>query len=296
MSEEQVVVADDDVGVPRGRTSLEGAALLTEAALLALAVVRAGGEAAPQSERRLERDLADVAGARGPSPLHELLQHPGVAGVVEEIEGALGLLLVEAVVAEVVVAALDQREREVPGQDVGQQRQVLGDELLLQSDVRRGDDDPLAALRGVVGRRDAVADALAGAGRSLGHDVLAAADGAVHSPRQFDLARARDVALEALCQDAVGAEHVVDVVVHASLDFFAGCPHRRRAASRPRRRARPPATPVVPAVAGLWGLSVCRTRRRAREAIGRAGGITRRGRPPCPSPPAARRTWPRGSR
>jgi hypothetical protein len=45
-------------------------------------------------------------------------------------------LFVQPAWAEVVLSALEQRESELPGEHLGQERQILRRELLLQGDVR----------------------------------------------------------------------------------------------------------------------------------------------------------------
>ena len=73
--------------------------------------------------------------------------------------------------AEIVGAALQQRERERHRAVLVQRRQVLGDELALERD-RRGGDDDLEARRN--GRRE-VREALSRAGRRLGNEMVSGA-------------------------------------------------------------------------------------------------------------------------
>ena len=88
---------------------------------------------------------------------------------------------VQLVQAQVVAAALEDRERRLAAeqrrQRLGQPRQVAVDELALQRDRRGGDDDRACRVRdGVPDRGHEVGQRLAGAGARLHGEVLAGVD------------------------------------------------------------------------------------------------------------------------
>jgi hypothetical protein len=92
---------------------------------------------------RDERQLGDVAGLRRLGPREHVVELALLPVVEEPAQLAARLGLGEAIEADVVVAPLEQRERERPRQHAREHRQVLADELLLERDVGRRDDDAL---------------------------------------------------------------------------------------------------------------------------------------------------------
>ncbi len=97
------------------------------------------------------------------------LGEEGIAALVGDLEPAF---------ADVVASPLDQQRREFFGHDALQERNVLADELFLQADRMRGDDD--AALGGGTGGLDGgdeVREALADAGAGLDEEVAFPVDG-----------------------------------------------------------------------------------------------------------------------
>ena len=79
-----------------------------------------------------------------------------------------------------MVTALEDRELRAPLEQrlegVDHARQVTLDQLALQRDGRRGDDDRMLAGRAVQDRRDEIGQALAGPGAGLDEQVLVRVD------------------------------------------------------------------------------------------------------------------------
>ena len=133
--EEHVVVRDDDVRALRRRLRALGVAVVRNGQP-SPAVLGADGELRPDLSVRDERQLGDVTRLRRLGPREHLVDLPLLVVVVEPAQLAARLALGHAVEADVVVATLQQRERERPRQHAREHRQVLPDELLLQRDVR----------------------------------------------------------------------------------------------------------------------------------------------------------------
>ena len=95
--------------------------------------------------------------------------------------------------------------------DLLQEGDVLVDELFLQADGVRGDDD-LAFLAGGGGEDggDEVGEGLADAGAGLDHEVVALGDGVGDGVGHVELLRPRLVARELPGDDAGGAEDGFD--------------------------------------------------------------------------------------
>jgi hypothetical protein len=177
----------DDVGLAGHPPGPLRVALGPElAAVHAQAFPRRHRDLPPGRLRHARDDLVPVAGLRGRGPLVQPLdvraERALAARPVEE-----GVLLVlgtvaQLVEAQVVVAPLEDRElrglAEVRAQRVGEPGQVTVDELALQGDRGRGDDDRAALVGGEpqgghqVGQRLARAGAgLHGEVRAVGHGV-----------------------------------------------------------------------------------------------------------------------------
>ena len=209
--EQQVVVGDDDGarGGPRRGEGVEAG--VVQRAVAAGAVLGADREAGPERAGGLERQLGDVAGPGALRPADQRLELVGVIEIGDEFQRAPVDLVLQEPAAEVVAPPLHQRERERDGQQLGEQGQVLADELVLQRDVG-GDDQhlPPGASRVEDGGHE-VGEALPGAGGALDEQVLAVDDGELHGAGHLDLAGAGRVAVEALGQQAVRAEDVHEV-------------------------------------------------------------------------------------
>ncbi len=187
---EQRVVGDDDVGLAGPRPGGLGEAVGALGAVLRADALRGGGgRLAPGAVAHAGVEVVPVAGVGVVrpvvQPLHLLGEGPLPTGPLELLgafEGALVLVLLAGhlAFADVVVAALEQRERRPAAQDrrdgVHQARQVDGDELVLERQRRRRDHDGLARRE----RRAQVRQGLAGAGAGLDEQVAAGADGLGH--------------------------------------------------------------------------------------------------------------------
>ncbi len=170
----EVRVDDDDVGDGRSSASQLGEARLAHrAAIGAGAFVAADGDRLEDRFARREVELGDVAGGRPRHPLGnpvEVGDRP--RGQLAELEPTLGLVsgrrqLAEALQAHVVAAPFEHGPVEIDRQCLGEEREILAGELILQRLGRRGHDHPVARRD----RRHEVGEGLAGAGTGL-HDEV----------------------------------------------------------------------------------------------------------------------------
>ncbi len=99
-----------------------------------------------------------------------------------------------SVEAGVVGPALGKGEGELPRQVLGEEGQVVPDQLLLKSNVGGDDNDLTVMESGLPCRRDEVGEALARSGGSLGEQGLTFAERVGTSPSQFELGFAEYVA------------------------------------------------------------------------------------------------------
>jgi hypothetical protein len=212
--EEHVVVRDDDVRALRRRLRALGVAVVPERAAVALALLGADRELRPDLSVRDERQLGDVTRLRRLGPREHLVDLPLLVVEVEPTQLAARLALGHAVEADVVVAALEQRERERPRQHAREHRQVLPDELLLQRDVRGRDHDALLLVVRVVNGRHRVRDRLAGSARPFAEGVTPAAHGLVDHAGERHLALAHLVAGEPRGEEPAVPEDLGEVVIH----------------------------------------------------------------------------------
>ena len=183
---EQRVVGDDDVRPPGLRARLLREAVVADrAARGAQALAGADRHLPPRRLGHAGDELVAVAGLGVAAPLVDALDRAPERRDREGVEQLLGLVDVVAVAvqlvqAQVVAAALEDRERRRPAEQrrerLRQPGQVPVDELALQRDRRRRDDDRGAALDGVPDRRHEVGQRLAGAGARLHRQVLAGGD------------------------------------------------------------------------------------------------------------------------
>ena len=173
------VVRDDELRLPRPLARLLGEAASYEGAEAARAALGSHGELGPERLRRLEVELSAVARLRHGDPVPEPLEVGRVLCRSEEPAELVDAL--EALAAEVVLAALDDGDPDRPPERRRGGRHVFRQELLLQCLRRRRYDDALAGKE----RRDEVGEALAGARARFRHEVVAALE------RVGDLGRER---------------------------------------------------------------------------------------------------------
>ena len=184
-----VMVGDDDVGRRGPLPSPLGEALAARgAAGRPRALVSADRDRRPDVVRRRRVELLPVTGRRVGRP-H---QHVGqvVVGVAppEQLQLLLPLgplQLAEALEAQVVAAALEQRHRDRAPEGLGHQRHVAVDQLGLEGDRGRGHHRPpaLGHDRHEIGQR------FPGSGPGLDEQVAVAVQGLGHQLGHADLAR-----------------------------------------------------------------------------------------------------------
>ena len=164
IGEVERVVDDDHVGVGGALARLLGEARGRERAARAQAALRADGDLPPCSRGRLVIELGPIARQRRVEPRAQALD--GVA--VQRVEQAHAELHDHAP-AGVVGAALEQLGADRLAACRGRERQVVAQQLRLQGERGRGDDDAPARERG----GHEIAEALAGAGAGLAHERAA---------------------------------------------------------------------------------------------------------------------------
>ncbi len=188
----EVRVDDDHVGdCGTAAGQLGEARLAHRAAVGAGALVAADGDRSHHRVAGSEVQLGDVAGRCRRHPLGDALQiGDRLRRQLAQLEPSLGILaggggeLAQALQAHVVAAPLEHGPVEVDGQGLGEEREVLAGELVLQRLGGGGDDDAPAGCdrRNEVGERlaragaglhDEVAPALEGGGDEVGHALLA---------------------------------------------------------------------------------------------------------------------------
>ena len=193
---QQGVVGDHEVRPAGLLARLLGEALGAERAALGPDTLPGGDrDLAPGLLGDARRELIAVAGPGrlGPfvQPLHLLADRGGRAGVEERVLRVVLGTQAEALQAQVVAAALEDREDRSPAERrlerPGQPGQVAVDELALQGDRRGRHHDRGALGDRVPHRGDEVGQRLAGSGASLDRQVLAGLDRAVHGLGHRDL-------------------------------------------------------------------------------------------------------------
>ncbi len=193
IAEQQRVVDHQHVGPghpPAGRLP---EAVLVERALLVQAVAGLGAHLVPHARLGRLGQLAQRPHAAGLQrllrPVLDHHQRPRLRLGLEQVPRPPPRLL-QPPLAQVVVPPLDQHGRELAGVDRRQQRDVLLDQLLLQRDRVRADDDPLLVPHGVVDRRQQVGEALAHAGAGLDQQVVPGRERRPHGLGHLQLLRA----------------------------------------------------------------------------------------------------------
>ncbi len=160
----------------------------------------------PQSRLRLKVQIAAAAVARGPRPSANLLQLLHRRRLDEQRAGAL-LRSAQPPQAEVIRAALDQRGVERLRHNALQKRNVFVDELFLQADGMRRDDD--AAFLIGSRRQDSgheVGKRFTYPCTGFDHEMTAFGDGLSNGIGHVQLLHARLVAGQLASDDAVGTE------------------------------------------------------------------------------------------
>src|SRR5690554_2095808 len=152
-------------------------------------------------------------------------------GGVEERGLVLGVATFELVAAHVVLPPLEQRGAwgapELGRERLGDEGKVARDDLALQGDRRRRDDDALARRDRVVDRRHEVGERLARPRASLDEERLTAREGV------------RDRACHAVLALAAGTRESLDGAVEEGVDDV-GLGHRVSVVRRTGRASRPP--------------------------------------------------------
>ena len=188
VGEVQGVVDDEDLGVGHPPPGLVVEAGGVVRALAAHAVRRIAGHFLPHRRRRLVGEVGQGAVAGVPRPGLDLAELLVVFLFAEQARGAAQGVL-HPPQAEVVVPSLDEHGGELGGHHAPQERQVLGQQLLLEADRVGGDDHAAAARFRLVARRlfaggqdggHEVGEALADAGAALDDEVMAVGDGVGH--------------------------------------------------------------------------------------------------------------------
>ncbi|MDR8855949.1 hypothetical protein FEP87_02222 [Burkholderia multivorans] len=159
--EEQMMVDDDDVGLLRFAPRLHHEAFLVVRTLLAEAVVARRRDHRPYGRRlRHARELGLVAAFRDLRETDDLLQ---IRGVLPRRQAAVVRGALQIVVAQIVRAALQHRDRHRHRERVAHGRNVAQEQLVLQM-LRASRHDHLAAPQHC---RHEIRIGLAGAGAGL---------------------------------------------------------------------------------------------------------------------------------
>ncbi len=170
VGEEEMMVDDDDIRLQRVLARLHHEALAIEAALAAEAVFARRRDQRPdRSVLRHVGELAAVAALRRPREGDDLRQ---VTRILARRQPTFARRPLEVMVADVIGAALEQRDRDRQAQRIADHRHVALVELVLQR-LRAGRDDHLAAVEQ---RGHEVRERLAGAGTGLGDQATARRD------------------------------------------------------------------------------------------------------------------------
>ena len=154
VGEKEGVIDYEDVRLVELLARLEVEAVGVVGTALAQAVARIALDQLPDRPERTKLQVAAAAVGGALRPLRQRVELLQSVRLGQERRGA-PLGDAEAAPAEVVAAALDEQRQERFGHDLLQERDVLADELLLQADRVRGDDDPAFLVgAGRLDRRD----------------------------------------------------------------------------------------------------------------------------------------------
>ena len=140
IAEKERMVDDQNVGAVSRFASREVKALLVIRAFFAEAIPRIGLDQIPHRRHRLDRKIGAAAIGRRARPtadLHELIDR----GIVRKQRCHALLGDAESPSAEIIAATLDECGPEIERQFSFEKRNILRDQLLLQRDRVRGDDN-----------------------------------------------------------------------------------------------------------------------------------------------------------
>src|ERR1700736_3790018 len=182
IAKEQCVVDDDNIRMTSGfaRMHLMTAFGSEEFARIHEAVIGVSVDFAPQRVRWYKSKLGAVSALRAVGPGEE----PPVLVTLRDHKLATQLL--EFVAAQIVIAALELNDAGVGGERIEQLRNIFCEQLLLQGERRRGDDDALTRKYG----GDKIAKRFPSACAGLHHDVHVLEKSAVDNFTHGDLRRA----------------------------------------------------------------------------------------------------------
>ena len=185
VGEKQMMIHDDHVGSQRFLACVHHEALVEVCALAAKAIFTGRRDVAPnRSGLGHVGEFALVSGGRGTSKGLDALQISYVRA--RRKHAARGGAL-EVVMADVVAAALEQRDGDRHFQRFAHEREIALKKLILQR-LRAGGNDHLAARQQ---RRNEVGEGLAGARARFGDQLTLRVDGVRDCLRHRELLRAR---------------------------------------------------------------------------------------------------------
>src|SRR5262245_52192555 len=204
VAEEQGVIDHEQIRLLHQLAGLEIEATLVICAILAEAVLRIAFDQVPYRADRAETQIAAAAVGRAPAPaaqVVELIERPRLA---QQIDTALQGHA-QSPLAQIVAPALDEQRQKRLCDDALQKRNVLADELFLQADRVRGNDDA-AILVGqrCLDRRNEIGETFADAGARFDHEMPALGNSRRHRVGHFELLRPRFVIAQPL-SDGTGS-------------------------------------------------------------------------------------------
>ena len=225
IAEEQGVVDDQDLGVVDPAPSQEIEAIFVLRTVAPHAIAAVAGDFVPDLIDRLERKIAQRPVRRLLGPRADLAQLLKILVRCEQGAGT-GQRRLQASQADVVAAAFDQHRAELARDHAVQQRQILVQQLLLQTYRVRGHDDPadgiLVVLRVLFtdrqNRRDQVGKTLAHTRPRFGHQMMPAAQRRPNRLSHLQLLGAVFVVLQAGCDPAFRAQNRFGSQCHGSHD------------------------------------------------------------------------------
>ena len=209
VGEEEVVVGDDHLSAPELAPGVHGEARVIEAALRAVAELGNAVHAVPDGVGGLEGEVGEVARFGLAAPLADLL--PVAELLPFERDGRqLSRGLVVAVEAEVVVDPLDESVGELAREEFRERGEVFLEDLLLESDVRRADDDARVGRDRLLDRRDEVGVGLSDPAGGLDREMVLFRDLPLDGSGHLDLSAARLVCARFLFEEPARPEHFGD--------------------------------------------------------------------------------------
>jgi hypothetical protein len=198
------MVRDHELGMRGALARSLGEARPGEGTEAAEAAVGADCDLRPHAVGRLDVELRPVARLGRLDPPPHRVEGGGVLGAREELS-AEELVAVQAVAAEIVLAALEDGHADVAPERGRRHRHVLREELLLERLGRGRDDDAPAGFE----RRDQVGEALTCPRAGLGEQMLLEREGALDGDCERGLLGPRLVAGQSLLESPARAEESV---------------------------------------------------------------------------------------